>query len=218
MVGGGIFAVLGVAASEAGGATPVAFAIAGLVAALTAVHGYLLTGNLLREREELDAHVDAIRTEIRETDSAIDRIGAALSQERTAVGNEQTRFLTRLYRRKAFSWTGLFNELETIAPGEVRVTSIVPTEDDDVITVTMTVVGRTLADVLELVKALESSSFFTTVFPIDEANADEAAGRGAGIAATLQLRYVEDRRPPEEPEEPEYGEEPEEPEGKDAEP
>jgi amino acid transporter len=36
MVGGGIFAVLGVAAEKAGGATPVAFAIAGLVAGLTA--------------------------------------------------------------------------------------------------------------------------------------------------------------------------------------
>jgi amino acid transporter len=37
MVGGGIFAVLGLASELAGGATPLAFAIAGLVAALTAV-------------------------------------------------------------------------------------------------------------------------------------------------------------------------------------
>ena len=36
MVGGGIFAVLGVAASKAGGATPLAFAIGGVIAALTA--------------------------------------------------------------------------------------------------------------------------------------------------------------------------------------
>jgi len=36
MVGGGIFAVLGVAAVEAGGATPLAFLIAGAIAALTA--------------------------------------------------------------------------------------------------------------------------------------------------------------------------------------
>lgn len=37
MVGGGIFAVLGVASEQAGGATPFSFAVAGLVAALTAV-------------------------------------------------------------------------------------------------------------------------------------------------------------------------------------
>lgn len=37
MVGGGIFAVLGVASEQAGGGTPIAFAVAGLVAALTAV-------------------------------------------------------------------------------------------------------------------------------------------------------------------------------------
>jgi amino acid transporter len=36
MVGGGIFAVLGVAATEAGGATPLAFLVGGVVAALTA--------------------------------------------------------------------------------------------------------------------------------------------------------------------------------------
>ncbi len=36
MVGGGIFAVLGVAATEAGGATPIAFLLAGVVAGLTA--------------------------------------------------------------------------------------------------------------------------------------------------------------------------------------
>jgi amino acid transporter len=36
MVGGGIFAVLGVAATEAGGATPVSFLVGGVVAALTA--------------------------------------------------------------------------------------------------------------------------------------------------------------------------------------
>ncbi len=39
MVGGGIFAVLGLAAARAGGATPVAFGVGGLLAALTAV-GY----------------------------------------------------------------------------------------------------------------------------------------------------------------------------------
>jgi len=37
MVGGGIFAVLGLAAELAGGATPIAFAVAGVVAALTGV-------------------------------------------------------------------------------------------------------------------------------------------------------------------------------------
>ncbi len=39
MVGGGIFAVLGLAVQLAGGATPLAFAIAGLVALITS-HSY----------------------------------------------------------------------------------------------------------------------------------------------------------------------------------
>jgi Tfp pilus assembly protein PilN len=169
------------------------------VLGVSAGHGYLLTRYLLREQEELDTRVDELRSEIDRTEEAIARAESSLSVERTAVGNEKTRFLTGLFRRKSFSWTGLFNELETITPPSVRVTSIAPEEKDSEITVTLTIVGRALEDVLEMVQALESSSFFATVYPISEANAEELGGRISGTAATLSLRYVEDRRPAAEP-------------------
>ena len=84
----------------------------------------------------------------------------------------------------------------------MRVTSIAPVEIDGEISVTLTLVGRTLQNVLEMVSALEGSSFFATVFPLDDvALADLDAGAGSGIAATLQLRYVdfEPRTPEPEP-------------------
>jgi hypothetical protein len=80
----------------------------------------------------------------------------------------------------------------------VRITSIAPAEEDGEITVTMTVVGQTLQDVLEMVRALETSSFFATIYPVDETNLEEREGGETGIAATLKLDYVEDvRTPPE---------------------
>lgn len=178
-------------------------ALAVIVLGLTLVHGALLGRYLLREQEELDLRVGALRTELEQTNEAIAQTEAAVAREQTALGNERTRFLVRLYRQKGFSWTGLFNELEAIAPGAVRITSIAPAEEEGEITVTMTLVGKELKDVLDMVKHLESSSFFATVFPVDEANLSELGRDETGVAATLHLQYVE----PEQAAAPEAGDE-----------
>jgi Tfp pilus assembly protein PilN len=162
-----------------------------VVAALTAAHGYLLTRYLMREQEDLDVRVSEIRDRIQKTDEALAENQRSLAQDQTTLGDERTSFLVRLYRQKSFSWTGLFNELESITPASVRVTSIAPAEEKGQIIVTLSVVGRTLEDVLEMVRSLESSSFFATVFPVDEANLDETLGQGTGVAATLKLQYVD---------------------------
>jgi Tfp pilus assembly protein PilN len=185
-----------------------------LVALATGIHGLFLSRYLMREQEELDVRVEELREEVGQTNESIARTESALSREQTALGDERTQFLTGLFRRKAFSWTGLFNELEEITPPAVRITSISPFEDDEQISVTLTVVGRTLQDVLEMVRALESSSFFATVFPVEESNLDDAQRSETGIAATLELEYVEDARrngnPPRESAEPSDSPEPSE--------
>jgi Tfp pilus assembly protein PilN len=164
------------------------------VAGGTIIHGVLLTRYLLREQEALDIRVSELRQELSEASAGIAGAQNALARNRTELGSEQTRFLTTLFRRKSFSWTGLFNELEKLTPPSVRVTSISPAEEEGEITVTMTVVGRTLPDVLEMVRALESSSFFATIYPLDEANLGDEDRGETGIAATLRLDYVEDVR------------------------
>jgi Tfp pilus assembly protein PilN len=164
------------------------------VAAVTVFHGVLLTRYLLREQEELDIRVNELRQQLSETEAKIATAQTALTRNRTELGSEQTQFLTTLFRRKSFSWTGLFNELEKITPPSVRITSIAPAEEEGEITVTMTVVGQTLRDVLEMVRALESSSFFATIYPVDEANLEDQDRGETGIAATLRLDYVEDVR------------------------
>ena len=133
------------------------------VAAATVLHGVLLTRYLMREQESLDVRVDELRQELSETNTRMSQAESSLARNRTELGSVQTQFLTTLFRRKSFSWTGLFNELEEISPPSVRITSIAPTEKEGEISVTMTVVGRTLQDVLEMVRALESSSLKSPV-------------------------------------------------------
>jgi Tfp pilus assembly protein PilN len=167
---------------------------AAAVAFGTVVHGAFLTRYLLREQEALDLRVEELRKELSDTDSRIAGAKVTVAENRTELGNEQTRFLMTLFRKKSFSWTGLFNELEKLTPPSVRITSIAPEEEKGEILVTMTVVGRSLQDILEMVRALESSSFFATIYPLDEANLDDESRGETGIAATLRLDYVEDVR------------------------
>lgn len=170
---------------------------AALVFGVTLVHGFFLARSLVREREALDIKVGELRDELEATDAAISSTEASLARQQTALANERTEFLTRIYRHKGFSWTGLFNELEEITPAAVRITSIVPFEDDGEIAVTMSLVGRTLTNVLGMVSALEASALFATVFPLDEVDLAELGdGTETGIAATLELRYL---APPPEP-------------------
>jgi len=172
-----------------------AVAVAG-VAAATVFHGALLTRYLLREQESLDIRVSELREELRETSARTASAESGLARNRTELGSVQTQFLTTLFRRKSFSWTGLFNELERKTPPSVRITSIAPDEKDGEIAVTMTLVGKTLQDVLEMVRALESSSFFATIYPLEEASIEDDESGETGIAATLRLDYVEDVREP----------------------
>lgn len=168
------------------------FALAAIIVlGVTVVHAFFLGRYLVREQEALDITVQSLREELDTANAEIQQTEASLARLQTELSNERTRFLTRIYRHKSFSWTGLFNELEEITPPSVRITSIAPSEEDGTIVVTMSLVGRTLTDVLEMVKALEQSSFFATVFPLEEVDLSEL-GRGneTGIAATLQLRYV----------------------------
>lgn len=174
---------------------------AALVLGATLVHGFFLARYLVREQEAVDLKVGDLRDQLDATDAEISRTEASRARQQTALANERTVFLTRIYRLKSFSWTWLFNELEEITPAAVRITSIAPFEDDGEIAVLLTLVGRTLTNVLEMVSALEASAFFATVFPLEEVDlAAIGDGRETGIAATLQLRYV--APPPIEPVEP----------------
>jgi Tfp pilus assembly protein PilN len=158
-----------------------------LVVVATAVHAVNLTRHLLKEREELDVKVGKLEEEI----SALDReLSQARSQVAPAPGpldDLRVSFLAGVLRQRGFSWTGLFNELEAITPENVRLKAIVPKEEQGEITVRLSVIGRSVEDILQMVRRLEESHLFSSVMPLDEAEEDPRLG--TGVAATLTLKY-----------------------------
>lgn len=169
-------------------------AVAVLIA-VTLVHGVVLTRYLLREQEELDAKVDVLQKEHADLETQILRTENELQSQRNEARTERIRFLAALYRQKSFSWTGLFNELETLTPAQVRITSIAPAEIGDLedeyeqgIEVKLEVIARGPEDVLEMVRRLEANRLLANVLPIRESEGGERAA--GGVAASLTLRYL----------------------------
>ncbi len=162
----------------------------------TLIHGVTLTRYLMREQEELDVKVEELEAEFDELETKLNRAETELSSKTNDVRTERTRFLSGVYQQKSFPWTGLFNKLETLIPPGVRIASISPGEPGDEvgeIEVNLQVVGRTLGDVLEMVKRLETDQLFTTVLPLRES---ENAQDGGDIAAALTLQYLPSRSEP----------------------
>lgn len=161
---------------------------AGILVVTTMAHGLVLSRYLLREREELDVKVLELETEIQETDAELARVREELLSRRNEERTEKIRFLAELYRHKSFSWTRLFNELESITPEAVRITSIDPTTNEEGIEVVLSLVGRTLADVLEMMRRLEASGLFARVLPTEEMEDEKEPG--GGVVARLSIRYL----------------------------
>lgn len=161
--------------------------------AATLWHGVVLTRYLLREREDLDLKVQSLEEQLTGLDNDISRTRSELRAQRNELMTQRIEFLADVYRQKGFSWTELFNQLEEILPRNVLITSISPRAAKGVIEVKLTTIGRSLEDILELVRSLEESRYFGTVMPVNEAQREE----GNEVAATVTLRYLaEEDAPP----------------------
>lgn len=164
-----------------------------VVVVATALHAAAFTRHLLKEREEMDLKVQKLEEEIsaleRELAAARTEVGPAMSP----VEDGRVSFLAGVLRQRAFSWTGLFNELEAITPENIRITAIVPKEEEGEIIVRLSVVGRSMEDILEMVRRFEESRIFASVMPLDEGEEDPR--QGSGVTATLSLHYVREPAP-----------------------
>jgi type IV pilus assembly protein PilN len=74
---------------------------------------------------------------------------------------ERSEFLNDVIRRKAFSWTRVFSDLETIMPARLHVIAVRPEMTaDNQLAVRMTVAGDSRDRALELVRRMEQSKSF----------------------------------------------------------
>jgi hypothetical protein len=81
---------------------------------------------------------------------------------------ERGRFANDLILRRAFSWTLLFNKLETVVPPDVMMTAIRPNITADGIVVRIDGVARNYAAFISLQEKLLANPVFSRVYPVSE--------------------------------------------------
>src|SRR5271165_5947561 len=103
---------------------------------------------------------------------------------------DQSQFLNGLIRRKAFSWTRVFEDLEQVMPGNLHVLSLRPEfNEQNAMQLDMRVVGDTRAAALELVQHMETSKHFRGAQLISEGASSET---GSGVTASVIATYIPD--------------------------
>jgi len=101
---------------------------------------------------------------------------------------DQSQFLNGLIRRKSFSWTRVFEELEQVVPQNLHVTSLRPElNDQNEVQLDMRVVGDTRGAAVELVHRMEGSKHFQNAQLVQEAGNDNGS-----VTATVISIYIPD--------------------------
>jgi type IV pilus assembly protein PilN len=86
---------------------------------------------------------------------------ATLNLPQNSGTRDQSKFINELFARKAFSWTRVLSDLETVMPGGVQVVSIKPEiSPDGQFRFTLTVAADRRQDAIELVRHMEGSQRF----------------------------------------------------------
>jgi Tfp pilus assembly protein PilN len=90
-----------------------------------------------------------------------------------------------LIENRTFSWTELFNHLESTLPPDVMLTSVRPTIDETGTKITMTVVARSRVDAEEFMDKLEATGAFENILPRQDSVNDEGLTQ-----VTVETMYV----------------------------
>lgn len=115
------------------------------------------------------------------------RLRAGVDTREVELASVEARQANDLIDRRTFSWTELFNRLETTLPPDVRITSVRPSLDRDRrIMLAVTVLARSVDDVDAFMEQLEATGAFANLLSREERVTDSGQ-----LVAVLETEYVQ---------------------------
>jgi len=116
-------------------------------------------------RSDTQLGTQASRDEARATElrGSAARLRASVDPKQIEVVSVEARKANDLIDRRTFSWTELFNRLETTLPSDVRITAVRPKVDSTGTTLTISVIARTVDDVSQFMDNLQKTGAFRSV-------------------------------------------------------
>ena len=128
------------------------------------------------------------RSQIAEIDRERANAEAILNRPENRDVRDKSRFLNALIARKAFSWTQVFSDLETIVPPRVRIVSIHPEVNNaDQLEIHLEAIGDSRDKAIELVRRMEESSTFREAQVRTER---PESGTAPGVQFTIVAQYM----------------------------
>jgi Tfp pilus assembly protein PilN len=134
---------------------------------------------------------------MREDRSTAEELTRKARQTRQEINQDELKVIVAAAREanalidgRTFSWTALFNQLESTLPPDVMLSSVRPTIDDNGTKLTLIALGRRPADLEEFFEKLEATGEFENVLPRQRNPNDEGL-----IQATIEALYTPGAQP-----------------------
>ena len=175
----------------------IAIAIAALLISALTVWNIVRVVTLSRHNTELASLVNRDEAEADQLTRMAADIRAKINRDELKLVVESAREANALIDQRTFSWTALFNRLESTMPPDVMLTSVRPSVRDGVTRITMTVLGRRAEDVDEFIEKLEAIGAFEAIVPSQQDRTQDGLYR-----VVIESVYTGIEEPPAPPETP----------------
>jgi hypothetical protein len=166
-----------------------------LLLVMVLVAGALVYGAFAgwRNAHSLSSKIAAEKNNLDKLNSQEQQDLAILNQPTNRGVRDKSRVLNGLIRRKEFSWTLIFSDLERLMPTRLHVVSITPQLDvNNDIEVHMVVAGDSREKAIELIQNMEKSREFRRAQVISESEArrEQATQAGDTVQFEITAQYV----------------------------
>lgn len=158
--------------------------VASIILATMAVSGWRQTREVTRDIQQKRDQIARLKAEEHKAEEM-------LNQPQNSGTRAKSALLNALIIRKSFSWTEAFSDFEKILPPRVQVLAIQPQLDNDnQLTINLTVGSDSRDRAIELLKNLEDSAHFQNAQLLSETNDPEGK---TGTRFTLSAVYVPEK-------------------------
>jgi len=168
-------------------AVHVVLALVGLVVLTLTILNLVEVVRLSRQNTVLSGRIREDRSAATDLSRKAREIRQSINQEELKTIVAAAREANTLIDGRTFSWTALFNQLETTLPPEVMLASVRPTIDRGETRITLIVLGRRTADLDEFMEKLEATGAFENVLPRQQNLTDDGLTQ-----VTIEALYVPD--------------------------
>jgi hypothetical protein len=164
--------------------------VAALVVLALTVVNVVEVVRLSRQNTVLSGSIRDDRTAAADLSRQARETRQGINQEELKLIVGAAREANALIDSRTFSWTALFNQLESTLPPEVMLASVRPTIDDGTTRITLIVLGRRTVDLDEFMEKLEATGAFENVLPRQQNLNDDGLTQ-----TTIEALYVPEAPP-----------------------